>query len=876
MSRKQKEKSKQAVYIYTEDQQKLIVGTFGVVAFLAVLFSALFIKIDEDWAAVVSFVLIFGGIFAFLFWLNCVFPKTIRESNAAKAGILQSSINETLVEPKVSDKYRRQDAFDAEYMQGLKEELATILNVRQDMQVDDEKYEQAINNWKAVYQKQKKKWVLGNILRGVLMIFTSPGKMVSPVEFDGNAPNKMSRDVALLSYRLFFCKSCDQMIEKMRNDNDLALTYAGIFYNFYQKYEPKKPHEEVWGIGPNTYLFYMLAKATNLEIPFYDVFFNVDSDKYDKSVSFAKYLDRIMKSGAYLRNLPEDFLKKTCDYLDSLKTANAEYERRLNIIIEKQPREAKKRVIKEVLRVVASFSAIPLTIALILGLAENVIDPHVEYKQALTLLQNGQYDEATKQFSYLPKKYKDKHEYEWYYAMGTSYQEAEDYLNAADCFSTAGFYQDSRERYIECSYNAGVKAQEAGKYAQAATEFEKAGNYKDSRERYQDSMERYKEWKYNEGIEYLQAGDYLKAADMFEALSDYQDSKERYIESIYNAGIEYQKAGEYSRALSEFEDAGDYKDSKERCRECRYSQAEEYEEAGKYDLAATEFENLGDYKDSRERYQDSKERYKEWRYDRAVNFEESGNYSSAESEFENLGDYKDSKERLKVCKYNRGVKYVEFGDYSRAADMFEELSDYQDSKERYRECKYNQAVEYEEAGKYDLAATEFGNVVDYKDSKERLKECRYSAGVEYQEAGNYWSAESEFKNLGDYKDSKERLKECRYSAGVEYQEAGNYSSAESEFENLGDYKDSKERLKECKYNRAVKFEEAGNYELAAFEFDGAGDYKDSKERYIESSYNAGVEYQNAGEYYSAAYYFENAGDYKDSRERLKECRDQSY
>ena len=130
---------------------------------------------------------------------------------------------------------------------------------------------------------------------------------------------------------------------------------------------------------------------------------------------------------------------------------------------------------------------------------KNVIVPANKYKEAVTLMEDGKYQDAY------------------------------------DIFLSLDDYKDSEKLLKECEaqivdekYNYAIQLMNDGDYESAITAFEEVIDYKESKERIAECKELIKEGKYNEAISLAEKGSYKEAADILLDLEDYKNAKELY------------------------------------------------------------------------------------------------------------------------------------------------------------------------------------------------------------------------------------------------------------------------------------------------------------------------------------------------------------
>lgn len=103
------------------------------------------------------------------------------------------------------------------------------------------------------------------------------------------------------------------------------------------------------------------------------------------------------------------------------------------------------------------------------------------------------------------------------YKQAMSLYEAGNYQEAADLFATLGDFEDSPQMRKACHYELALEELEAGNYEEAAEAFEDLEDYEDSEDHYNACL-------YTLATQAMEAGDYDSAKQQFEKLGDYEDA----------------------------------------------------------------------------------------------------------------------------------------------------------------------------------------------------------------------------------------------------------------------------------------------------------------------------------------------------------------
>ena len=286
-----------------------------------------------------------------------------------------------------------------------------------------------------------------------------------------------------------------------------------------------------------------------------------------------------------------DRIKKCDEIIENLKQA----------IIDKEKEKRRKLKISAIC---SGIVAIVIVFAIVLN---TVIIPAIEenqsYNAALSLIDDGKYEEAI------------------------------------EAFEALDGYKDSADRIEECrtkikdrAYNAALKLMEEGKYDEAIKAFEALGTYKESDKKVEECNTAILDKKYNEAVSLVNNKKYYEAIEIFEALNGYKDSAK--------------KIEECSAAITEIENSDSYDIAIDLMNEGNYPDAIEF------------FQFIVDYKDSAEKIEECKTALKDIDYNAAVALMNEGKYAEAIVAFEDLGEYNDTANLLKKCQHFAAYKFT--------------------------------------------------------------------------------------------------------------------------------------------------------------------------------------------------------------------------
>lgn len=326
----------------------------------------------------------------------------------------------------------------------------------------------------------------------------------------------------------------------------------------------------------------------------------------------------------------QDYIEKCHNRIEEIKTE--EETRRAEMARqEKEAAESKARAKKLKIRIlIGIFSAAVLVIAGIL-VYTNFIKPNMNYDNAMELIDDGEY------------------------------------LEASEIFDELGDYKDSEELAVKCSfYNDGLKSMESQNYVSAIESFKSCEDFKDAKDKIAECENTINQEKYDVALSYMSAKKYEDAISYFEELGDFSDSKAKIEEcneaieieknqGIYDTAKNFMSSQDYGKAIYNFEKLGDYSDSKAKIEECNklveetYNDAEKLFKDKKYSEAKALYKNISYYNDSKDKANQCDEEIKQLEYDEALKLMNNGEYEKAKNVFNHLGNFKDSKEKVFEC-----------------------------------------------------------------------------------------------------------------------------------------------------------------------------------------------------------------------------------
>ena len=307
-----------------------------------------------------------------------------------------------------------------------------------------------------------------------------------------------------------------------------------------------------------------------------------------------------------------------------------------------------------------------IIIAAIVMLVTKFIIPNAQYKEALALTENKDYDTAYTYFISLGK-FKDSESLAKEalqlkdYDKSLEFIENEEYDLADSLLVGLGDFKDSETLLLENRYAKALSLLELKAHDEAYIILSELGDYKDSSTLILDN-------KYDRALEFIENEKYDLADSLLIGLGDFKDSETLLLENKHAKALSLLELKVYDDAYTILSELGDYKDSSTLILDNKYDRALEFIENKKYDLADSLLISLDDFKDSETLL-----------YERALTLIEAKQYKKAYNLLTHLDDFKDSRELLLPVTYQYALSNAEQGNYSKASTLFKELGDYRDS-----------------------------------------------------------------------------------------------------------------------------------------------------------------------------------------------------
>lgn len=198
----------------------------------------------------------------------------------------------------------------------------------------------------------------------------------------------------------------------------------------------------------------------------------------------------------------------------------------------KEPTKKRKRKMKKGLLIGLITGAALLLLAAVVVLFV-VIIPNSQYKKALELGSQYEYEEAVRAFEKLgdykdSQMYRQKYEKEYNYEQAVVLFEDEDFENASIAFADLGSFKEAEEFLFECEdeikYSEASQLFQQEMYGQALMLFEELGAFRDSKENVRVCK---KGVRYQNAVAAYDMQNYVLAKSIFEQLGDFKDSSEQ-------------------------------------------------------------------------------------------------------------------------------------------------------------------------------------------------------------------------------------------------------------------------------------------------------------------------------------------------------------
>ena len=182
--------------------------------------------------------------------------------------------------------------------------------------------------------------------------------------------------------------------------------------------------------------------------------------------------------------------------------------------------EAEKRA-KRNKKIVMIVSPIVVAVIAFIIVLNSVIIPNGKYNTAMSLMNDGKYDEAISAFDALDG------------------------------------YKDSDAKVFECKYNKAISLMNVEEYEKAILIFEELGNYENSASQISVCKTAIKENAYNHAVSLMNAGKHEDAVNAFKELGSYKDSTTLIVEASKAVASKYEKNGNTEKAVLWYKSVGD-------------------------------------------------------------------------------------------------------------------------------------------------------------------------------------------------------------------------------------------------------------------------------------------------------------------------------
>ena len=280
---------------------------------------------------------------------------------------------------------------------------------------------------------------------------------------------------------------------------------------------------------------------------------------------------------------------------------------------------------------------VAVAIVLLIGVfvfTSEVIVPATKYDNAISLMDEGKYEDAQEIFL-----------------------ELED-------------YQDAAAKYTECEWKKGLALYLSGERDQANQIFSKlmAGG-----QLYPEyvitAIDAY--WR-EEALKCIDAELYDSAISSADNTLGGSTVKDEVLEILYQKATSILAEEKYDDAEKLVELLSGYKDADTLVNEAKYQEALSLLEAGSYDIAHSIFTSLTGYKDANTLASEAL-------YQKALSLFDAGSYDSAHSIFASLTDYRNANALAKESLYQQANAYLAEKDYDKSNPIFLQIINYRDS-----------------------------------------------------------------------------------------------------------------------------------------------------------------------------------------------------
>lgn len=245
--------------------------------------------------------------------------------------------------------------------------------------------------------------------------------------------------------------------------------------------------------------------------------------------------------------------------VDDKQAEKEEFKRRKEEF-EKQKKQQKNKKVRKKLIIAI------LVVLLLGGISYGIFGfaiPYFKYSDAITAMQNKQYDQAINAFSELGDFLDSKD-----HVMECTYQKADDlyrkekYLEASELFESIALYSDARERYSKSVFQLADQEVEQLHYDKAVEYYAKLGNDQEARKKQEECLAGL----YRQAETYIKNVKYQVAYEKFSFLKkyNYKDAETRMDECMYLQAERNMYLQHYARALEQYKAANGYKDSAEK------------------------------------------------------------------------------------------------------------------------------------------------------------------------------------------------------------------------------------------------------------------------------------------------------------------------
>jgi TolA-binding protein len=345
---------------------------------------------------------------------------------------------------------------------------------------------------------------------------------------------------------------------------------------------------------------------------------------------------------------------------------------------------ARKARNKKILKISLSIG-IPVLIAIIIYLffLYTYIIPSQKYNNAISLLNNGNYEEAINEFTSL------------------------------------GNFRDSSIKIQEALFDESKSKIDSGDYDGAIAILDSIPDYAGTAELKNTAL-------FKKAQASMDSGNYDEAISIFTSLGDYENTDELLCECYYQKALDAISADDFENVKKYFGLAGSKYITILETKICEkgieFYKSLNDDKANEYFSLATDSDSLS--------------KINQAIYDRAVDFFNNNKFDEAKVLFTKLSGFLDSNEFIKKIYYAIANQYLQSGDFKSAIDNFTNAGDYTDAADKIKEATYDLAKQAFDNSNFEEAYNLFLSLGNYTDALTKAYASRYQEGLNQLNSGD--------------------------------------------------------------------------------------------------------------------------------------------